>query len=146
MSPTSSNATCRSARYVTPRGFRQRPRCARLRDLRSTAWPSARAIAATTGASSSGRPRKPFWESRGWPQCSSTMWSLWRAKKRTRQPERGTAVTVHQLKGDPMIYRKWTGRIRTADRAEYVAYIVDTGLADYANTPGNRGYQMITRD
>jgi heme-degrading monooxygenase HmoA len=45
-----------------------------------------------------------------------------------------------------MIFRKWTGRIRTADRTEYVAYIVGTGLADYANTPGNRGYQMITRD
>src|SRR5256885_17210803 len=46
----------------------------------------------------------------------------------------------------PMIFRKWTGRIRTADRAEYVTYILATGLADYANTPGNRGYQMITRD
>ena len=45
-----------------------------------------------------------------------------------------------------MIFRKWTGRIRTADRDRYVAYIVDTGLADYAKTPGNRGYQMITRD
>jgi heme-degrading monooxygenase HmoA len=46
----------------------------------------------------------------------------------------------------PMIFRKWTGRIRTGDRAAYVAYIVETGLADYARTPGNRGYQMVTRD
>lgn len=45
-----------------------------------------------------------------------------------------------------MIFRKWTGRIRTADRSEYVAYIVGTGLSDYAQTPGNRGYQMVTRD
>jgi heme-degrading monooxygenase HmoA len=45
-----------------------------------------------------------------------------------------------------MIFRRWTGRIRTADRDQYVAYIVDTGLADYAKTPGNRGYQMVTRD
>jgi heme-degrading monooxygenase HmoA len=45
-----------------------------------------------------------------------------------------------------MIFRKWTGRIRTAERDAYVAYIVGTGLADYANTPGNRGYQMVTRD
>jgi heme-degrading monooxygenase HmoA len=45
-----------------------------------------------------------------------------------------------------MIFRKWTGRIRTGDRAAYVAYIVETGLADYASTPGNRGYQMVTRD
>lgn len=46
----------------------------------------------------------------------------------------------------PMILRKWTGRIRTADRAEYVAYILGTGLDDYAKTPGNLGYQMVTRD
>jgi len=45
-----------------------------------------------------------------------------------------------------MIFRKWTGRIRTADRPAYVTYIVGTGLADYADTPGNRGYQMVTRD
>ena len=46
----------------------------------------------------------------------------------------------------PVILRKWRGRIRTADKATYVAYILDTGLADYANTPGNLGYQMITRE
>ena len=45
-----------------------------------------------------------------------------------------------------MIFRKWRGRILTQDRADYVAYIVDTGLSDYGNTPGNLGYQMITRD
>jgi len=45
-----------------------------------------------------------------------------------------------------MIFRTWRGRIRTADRAEYVAYIRATGLDDYGNTPGNLGYQMITRD
>jgi heme-degrading monooxygenase HmoA len=45
-----------------------------------------------------------------------------------------------------MIFRKWRGRIRTEDRDEYVAYIVGTGLDDYAKTPGNLGYQMVTRD
>ena len=45
-----------------------------------------------------------------------------------------------------MIFRTWRGRIRTADRADYVAYIRATGLDDYAATPGNLGYQMITRD
>ena len=45
-----------------------------------------------------------------------------------------------------MIFRKWRGRIRTADRDEYVAYIRATGLDDYAATPGNLGYQMVTRD
>ena len=45
-----------------------------------------------------------------------------------------------------MIFRKWRGRIRTEERADYVAYILDTGLADYSKTPGNLGYQMVTRD
>ena len=45
-----------------------------------------------------------------------------------------------------MIFRKWRGRIRTTDRDDYVAYIRATGLDDYAATPGNLGYQMITRD
>ena len=46
----------------------------------------------------------------------------------------------------PMIFRKWRGKIRTADVRDYVAYILGTGLEDYAQTPGNLGYQMITRD
>jgi len=46
----------------------------------------------------------------------------------------------------PTILRTWRGRIRTADAAEYVAYIRATGLDDYAATPGNLGYQMLTRD
>jgi len=45
-----------------------------------------------------------------------------------------------------MILRTWRGRIRTADRDDYVAYIRATGLDDYAKTPGNCGYQMVTRD
>ena len=45
-----------------------------------------------------------------------------------------------------MIFRKWRGLIRTSDRADYVAYILGTGLDDYGATPGNLGYQMITRD
>lgn len=45
-----------------------------------------------------------------------------------------------------LILRRWRGVIRTADEAEYVAYIDRTGAADYAATPGNRGYQMLLRD
>lgn len=45
-----------------------------------------------------------------------------------------------------VILRKWTGRIRTADETEYVAYIARTGLEDYAKTPGNLGFQMMLRD
>lgn len=45
-----------------------------------------------------------------------------------------------------MILRRWTGRIRTADEAEYRSYIVDTGGRDYRSTPGNLGWQMLFRD
>src|SRR3954447_23075109 len=46
----------------------------------------------------------------------------------------------------PMILRRWTGRIRTADKAEYAAYIIRTGGEDYLKTPGNLGWQMVFRD
>lgn len=45
-----------------------------------------------------------------------------------------------------MIMRKWTGRIRTADSAEYVDYVEATGGGHYASTPGNLGYQILLRD
>ena len=45
-----------------------------------------------------------------------------------------------------VILRKWTGRIRTAEEQEYVAYIAGTGLEDYARTPGNLGFEMLLRD
>ena len=45
-----------------------------------------------------------------------------------------------------MILRKWTGRIRTSDEAEYAAYIEATGGEAYVATPGNLGWQMIFRD
>jgi heme-degrading monooxygenase HmoA len=44
-----------------------------------------------------------------------------------------------------MILRKWWGRIRTADEARYVAYIEESGGAHYGATPGNLGYQILTR-
>ena len=44
------------------------------------------------------------------------------------------------------ILRKWSGRIRTADRDAYVAYVLETGMDDYAKTPGNLGHQLLTRD
>jgi len=45
-----------------------------------------------------------------------------------------------------VILRKWTGRIRTAQQDEYVAYIAGTGIEDYAKTPGNLGFQMLLRE
>ena len=45
-----------------------------------------------------------------------------------------------------MIMRRWTGRIRTADKADYARYIGATGGDDYLATPGNLGWQMLFRD
>ena len=46
----------------------------------------------------------------------------------------------------PMILRTWRGRIRTADTAEYCAYVLATGADDYAKSPGNLGFQLLSRD
>ncbi len=43
------------------------------------------------------------------------------------------------------ILRRWSAHIRTADEAEYVAYIRQTGGDDYLATPGNLGWQMLMR-
>jgi heme-degrading monooxygenase HmoA len=45
-----------------------------------------------------------------------------------------------------MIARIWKGAVRNEDADEYVTYIADTGLAEYAETPGNRGAWMLRRD
>jgi heme-degrading monooxygenase HmoA len=45
-----------------------------------------------------------------------------------------------------MIARIWTGRVRTADAAEYADYIRETGFAEYGETPGNRGAWLLRRD
>ncbi|MES2442475.1 MAG: hypothetical protein V4574_06560 [Pseudomonadota bacterium] len=46
---------------------------------------------------------------------------------------------------EPLILRRWSAHIRTADEAEYVTYIRATGGDDYQATPGNRGWQMLMR-
>ena len=45
-----------------------------------------------------------------------------------------------------MIARIWRGAVRLEDADEYAAYIDDTGLAQYAQTPGNHGAWMLRRD
>ena len=45
-----------------------------------------------------------------------------------------------------MIARMWRGWVRTPDRDAYVAYIERTGMAEYRQTPGNRGAYMLARD
>lgn len=45
-----------------------------------------------------------------------------------------------------MILRRWSARIRTADRDAYADYIERTGGTDYTSTAGNLGFQMLFRD
>lgn len=45
-----------------------------------------------------------------------------------------------------MIARTWRGAVRTADAAAYAAYIDETGMKAYAQTPGNQGAYMLTRE
>jgi heme-degrading monooxygenase HmoA len=47
---------------------------------------------------------------------------------------------------EPLILRRWSSHIRTADRDEYVSYIKDTGVADYLAAPGNIGCEMLLWD
>jgi heme-degrading monooxygenase HmoA len=45
-----------------------------------------------------------------------------------------------------MIARIWRGAVRPEDADDYGAYIAETGLAEYAATPGNRGAWLLRLD
>ena len=45
-----------------------------------------------------------------------------------------------------MTARSWRGVVRSDDAKEYASYIRETGFAEYAETPGNRGASMLRRD
>ena len=45
-----------------------------------------------------------------------------------------------------MIARTWRGAVRRVDGDRYAAYMLETGVAGYARTPGNRGAWMLRRD
>lgn len=45
-----------------------------------------------------------------------------------------------------MIARLWTGAVRKGDGEAYAEYMRQTGVAGYADTPGNRGVWMFRRD
>lgn len=44
-----------------------------------------------------------------------------------------------------MIARTWRGRVRADQADAYHAYLLRSGVADYASTPGNRGVQILRR-
>jgi hypothetical protein len=45
-----------------------------------------------------------------------------------------------------MVARIWRGWVATDRVDDYVGYIEKTGIAEYRQTPGNLGAQMLTRD
>jgi heme-degrading monooxygenase HmoA len=45
-----------------------------------------------------------------------------------------------------MILREWRGVTTTADRDAYIEYLHETGLGDYAATPGNAGVLLLSRE
>lgn len=45
-----------------------------------------------------------------------------------------------------MIARTWKGAVRREDADAYAAYMLDTGVAGYVKTPGNRSAWMLRRD
>jgi heme-degrading monooxygenase HmoA len=45
-----------------------------------------------------------------------------------------------------MIARIWRGAVARDDRDAYAEYMHETGVAEYARTPGNRGAWMLRRD
>ena len=45
-----------------------------------------------------------------------------------------------------MIARTWRGAVRRADADDYSAYLQETGVRGYRETPGNRGVWMLRHD
>ena len=44
-----------------------------------------------------------------------------------------------------MIARIWRGAVRASDADEYSAYVEETGIQSYRQTPGNRGAWLLRR-
>jgi heme-degrading monooxygenase HmoA len=44
-----------------------------------------------------------------------------------------------------MIARIWRGAVRASDADEYSAYVEETGIRSYRQTPGNRGAWLLRR-
>ncbi|MGH3272811.1 MAG: antibiotic biosynthesis monooxygenase family protein [Streptosporangiaceae bacterium] len=44
-----------------------------------------------------------------------------------------------------MIARIWRGAVRAEDASAYVAYVQETGIDGYKDTPGNRGAWTLSR-
>src|SRR4029453_3931064 len=49
-------------------------------------------------------------------------------------------------RGGAVIARTWKGAVRRRDGGAYARYMRQTGVAEYAQSPGNRGVWMLRRD
>jgi hypothetical protein len=49
------------------------------------------------------------------------------------------------MSNSTIILRRWTGKLRTADEAAYLDYVMRTGGGDYDKTDGNLGHQIVMR-
>ena len=48
--------------------------------------------------------------------------------------------------GGRTVMRIWSGKVRTADREVYAAYVEETGVRQYRSTPGNLAAYLLLRD
>ena len=48
-------------------------------------------------------------------------------------------ITDDRLEAQPMIARRWRGRVRAADHDAYLRYVEESGIAALRATPGNEG-------
>jgi heme-degrading monooxygenase HmoA len=55
-------------------------------------------------------------------------------------------IQVLMFQDHPKVARIWRGASRATDADSYRAYLEETGLRDYALTPGNRGALALRRD
>jgi hypothetical protein len=58
----------------------------------------------------------------------------------------GSRAKLAKIAVTMTILREWRGELRRELAGEYIAYMRDTGLADYRATPGNLGAMIAVRD
>ena len=58
----------------------------------------------------------------------------------------GSRAKLAKIAVTMTILREWRGELRRELAGEYIAYMRDTGLADYRATPGNLGALIAVRD
>src|SRR6185369_3876098 len=99
----------------------RRPR--RARSLRGSSSGERSVTAATAGARFSLYPRRALFA----------------------DPHRASVLSFYARGERSMIARTWHGRVPAAKADAYHQYLLRTGVAGYAGTPGNRGVHVLRR-